>query len=164
LSSPAGTPPAAQPGPCLGLDLGEARIGVALTDSARSVAVPRGVLARRGDQEADHEAVARLVAETGATLVVVGLPLSLDGGTGPAAVRIGAEVERLRVVLAVPVATIDERFSTVEASRRRREGDDAATARRGPRPGSRARARRTPVDAGAAAVILQAYVDGERSR
>jgi putative Holliday junction resolvase len=163
LSAPAGTPPA-QPGPCLGLDLGEARIGVALTDSARSVAVPRGVLARRGDEGADHEAVARLVAETGATLVVVGVPLSLDGGTGPAAARIGAEVERLRGVLGVPVATIDERFSTVEASRRRREGDGAATPRRGRRPGSRARARREPVDAGAAAVILQAYVDGERAR
>ena len=163
MSAPAGTPPA-QPGPCLGLDLGEARIGVALTDSARSVAVPRGVLARRGDEGADHEAVARLVAETGATLVVVGVPLSLDGGTGPAAARIGAEVERLRGVLGVPVATIDERFSTVEASRRRREGNGVATPRRGRRPGSRARARREPVDAGAAAVILQAYVDGERSR
>ena len=164
MSGPAGTPPAAQRGPCLGLDLGEARIGLALSDSGRSVAVPRGVLTRRGDESADHEAVARLVAETGATLVVVGVPLSLDGGTGPAAVRIGAEVERLRHVVGVPVVTIDERFSTVEASRRRREGDDAGRARRGLRPGARGRARRTPVDAGAAAVILQAYVDAERSR
>jgi putative Holliday junction resolvase len=159
-------PPASGgPGPCLGLDLGEARIGVAVTDSARTVAVPRSVLARSGDETADHAAIARLVADVGATLVVVGVPLGLDGGVGAAAAQAASEAARLRATLDVPVATVDERLSTVEAARRRREADPA---RRGPadrpRPRRPVGRRRPPVDAGAAAVILQAFIDRERRR
>ena len=163
-----GGAPGAEPGRCLGVDLGEARIGLAVTDSARTVAVPRGILARSGDEEADHEALAKLVGDLGAHLVVVGVPLSLDGTIGPAAGRVIAETARLSRVLPVPVETIDERFSTVEAGRRRREAGPAASgtgrlgARSGRRQRERAHADRAPVDAGAAAVILQAYLDRER--
>jgi len=158
------------PGPCLGVDLGAVRIGLAVTDSARTVAIPRGVLARRGDEGADHDAIAELARELGATVVVVGVPLSLDGGIGPAAGRVIAEAARLADALSVPVETIDERFSTVEASRRQKETD--ASGRRGGafrgrvarRRAFRGRGARPPVDAGAAAVILQAYIDRARSQ
>jgi len=159
---------AAGPGPCLGVDLGTGRIGVAVSDSARTVATPRGVVERSGEEEVDHAALAGLVAETGATLVVVGVPLSLDGRIGPAAGRVIAEIARLAGALAVPVVTIDERYSTVEASRRRREAGAAsdrrggARGRLGRRRPTRARPTRVSDDAGAAAVILQAYIDRER--
>jgi putative Holliday junction resolvase len=158
------------PGPCLGVDLGAVRIGLAVTDSARTVAIPRGVLARRGDEGADHDAIAELARELGATVVVVGVPLSLDGGIGPAAGRVIAEAARLAAALSVPVATIDERFSTVEANRRQQEADRSGrrggavrgrVARRRALPGRRVR---LPVDAGAAAVILQAYIDRARQQ
>jgi putative Holliday junction resolvase len=161
-----GTPPC-EPGPCLGVDLGEVRIGVAITDGARTLAVPRGVVARSGNEERDHEALARLVDEVGATLVVVGVPFSLDGRIGPAAARVITETARLAAALRVPVETIDERFSTVEAARRRSEADPVRTGRGGARGHRRrrgpSRAGRTPIDADAAAVILQTYIDRARA-
>jgi putative Holliday junction resolvase len=164
--SPEGERPA--PGPCLGVDLGTVRIGVAVTDSARTVATARGVIARCGEEQRDHQALARLVEELGATLVVIGVPLSLDGGIGPAAGRVIAETARLAAHLRVPVATVDERLSTVEATRRLREAEELP-ARRGS-PGARRAGRRPPaaggarlpVDATAAAVILQSYIDRAR--
>ena len=69
----------------LGLDLGERRIGVAVGDSDGRVATPLTVLERSGDRAADHRAVAALVAEWEAEIVVVGMPYSLDGTQGPAA-------------------------------------------------------------------------------
>jgi putative Holliday junction resolvase len=141
------------------------RIGVAVTDSSRTLAVPRGVISRCGDEHADHEGLAQLVDAVGATLVVVGVPYSLDGTIGPAAVRVLAETARLSLVLSVPVVTVDERFSTVEATRRRREAGErdhgGPRSRFGRRPaGARARA---PVDAAAATLILQSYLDRERA-
>lgn len=74
----------------LGLDLGSQRIGVALSDSDATLALPYDVVVRTGDRDRDHRRIADIVAETGAEVVVVGLPLSLDGerarwpaGTGP---------------------------------------------------------------------------------
>ena len=63
----------------IGLDLGTRRIGVALSDSAGTVATPHDVLMRSDDRAGDHVRIAELVAEVGAEVVVVGLPLSLDG-------------------------------------------------------------------------------------
>ncbi len=171
MSRPDPTGPASvEPGPCLGLDLGEVRIGVSVTDSARTVAIPRGVVTRSGHEAVDHEMVAQLVEEVGATLVVVGVPLSLDGRIGPAAGRVIAETARLADALRVPVETIDERFSTVEATRRRGEVDSGharrhrMSGRLGRRRSARGRSGPAAVDAGAAAVILQSYLDRERPR
>ena len=158
------------PGPCLGVDLGAVRIGLAVTDSACTVAIPRGVLARRGDEEADHDAIAELARELGATVVVVGVPLSLDGGIGPAAGRVIAEAARLADALSVPGR--DDRRAVLD---RRGEPPAKGDGRLGPpRRGVRGRVARrrafsgprgaSPVDAGAAAVILQAYIDRARSQ
>ena len=79
----------------LGLDLGSKRIGVALSTSDGSMATPYEVVARSGDRGRDHRAIAALAAECGAEVLVVGLPLSLDGSDGPAAVAARAEADEL---------------------------------------------------------------------
>jgi len=132
----------------LALDLGTARIGLAVSDESGTLASPLGFLTRSGDPESDHRAVAARVAETGATTVVVGLPLSLSGRAGPAAEAVMAEVATLRARLEVPVVTHDERLTTVTATRAMR------SAGRSPR-----RRQRGDVDAAAAAVLLQSWLD-----
>jgi putative Holliday junction resolvase len=139
-------------GRALGLDLGSQRIGVAVSDDGRRVASPLSVLARGGSHAEDHVAVAGIVAETGANVVVVGLPLSLNGREGPAATAVKAEVGELRMVLDVPVECSDERFSTVVAHQ-------ALAAGGGRRPA----ARRSVVDKVAAAAILQTWLDRQRA-
>lgn len=136
----------------LGLDLGSQRIGVALSDSDGSMALPYDVVHRSGDRDRDHRRIAELVAETEAEIVVVGLPLSLDGSVGPMAKRYRAEARRLRATLHVPVETYDERLTTVTAERALRETDLSG------------RARRKVVDQVAAAVMLQSWLDGRAAR
>ncbi|NLV54880.1 MAG: Holliday junction resolvase RuvX [Acidimicrobiales bacterium] len=136
----------------LGIDLGAKRIGVALSNSEGTVALPYEVVERTGDRERDHRRLAELVEETEAEVVVVGLPYSLDGRVGPAARRAVAEVRALERVLPVPVHTHDERMSTVSAHRSLAEAQMDS------------RARRKVVDKVAAAVILQAWLDGRRAR
>ncbi|MGI8758609.1 MAG: Holliday junction resolvase RuvX [Acidimicrobiales bacterium] len=131
----------------VGIDLGSRRIGVAVSDPAGILASPRLVLDRGADHAADHRRIAAVVAGAGAERVVVGLPLSLDGGTGPAARLVLDEVEELRAALPVPVECHDERFSTVSADR------SLKAAR------MKAPARRQVVDKVAAAVVLQSWLD-----
>ena len=138
-------------GRALGLDLGSRRIGVAVSDSDRTVATPIEVLARSRDLVRDRARIAELVREWEVTTVVVGLPLSLSGHVGPAAKAALAEVEALRATLGVPVETYDERLSTVTAERSLMEQS------------LRAPARRRVVDKVAAAVMLQAWLDRARS-
>jgi putative Holliday junction resolvase len=136
----------------LGIDLGARRIGVAISDAAQRMASGLTVVARSGDLGADHRALAALAGDEEAVAAVVGLPRSLDGSYGPAAQGVRQEVEQLRAVLDVPVEVIDERFTTVTATRAIRAG--------GARPG---RARRL-VDQEAAAVILQSWLDRRQAR
>lgn len=139
----------------LGVDLGTRRIGVAVSDSGGRLALPRAVLERSGEPSRDHAALAALAEEVGAEVVVVGLPLRLDGGVGPAARAAQAEVAALGGVLArlgVAVETLDERLTTVTATRAL-----AGAGRSG-------RARRRVVDQSAAAVLLQSWLDRQRPR
>lgn len=131
----------------LGVDLGSKRIGLAISDSAGRVATPYEVLARSGDEGRDHARIAAVAEEIEATTVVVGLPLSLDGGLGPAARSALEEAERLAKVVGAPVVTFDERLTTVTAER-----DLMAQRMRG-------QARRRVVDKVAAAVLLQSWLD-----
>ena len=133
----------------LGLDLGSKRIGVAL--SAGTLATPFEVVHRTGDRQRDHRAIAALVDEAEAEVVVVGLPLSMDGTVGPAAARALAEIEELAAALDVPVETWDERLSPVTAERALRAQD-----LKGP-------ARRKVIDKVAASVILQAWLDANHT-
>jgi putative Holliday junction resolvase len=136
----------------LGIDLGSRRIGVALSDSDGRVATPYEVVERSSTRARDHARIAALVSETGAEVVVVGMPFALDGSIGPAAAGALEEVDELRRALAVPVATHDERLTTVTAER------DLRTMR------VKGRARRRVVDKVAATVLLQSWLDGRAAR
>lgn len=138
----------------IGVDLGARRIGLALSDPLGVLAGPLTVLERTGDRAADHAAILREAAENDATVIVVGLPLSLSTGRpGPAARATLDEVAELRdrgAAARPPVAveTHDERLTTVTAQRSLATG------------GVRAKDRRGKVDKVAAAVMLQSWLDG----
>jgi putative holliday junction resolvase len=136
----------------LGLDLGSKRVGVAISDSGGAVATPIDTIHRSRDPQADRRRIAELVAEWEAEIVVVGLPLSLDGSIGPAAQGAMDEAEALGDTLSVPVVLQDERLTTVTAHDRLRE-----QGLKGPR-------RTAVVDQTAAAVLLQAWLDARRNQ
>jgi putative Holliday junction resolvase len=135
-------------GRVLGVDLGSRRVGVAVSDSDQRVATVLTTLTRGDDPGVHRRALARLVAEYEAAGVVVGLPRSLSGRIGPAAESALAEVAALRGELPVAVETVDERLSTVAAA----AGLRAA--------GRDSRASRQIIDAAAATVALQTWLDG----
>ncbi len=151
----------------LGVDFGTRRIGVARSDHARLVAAPMCVLERGASHAVDHARLAELVADYGANLVVVGLPVALSGDLELAAQAVLAEVAELAEVLPVPVELADERLSTAEVLARRREAlRERDAARRGGRGGRgggdrsrRSSTRRPVVDDLAAAVVLQGWLD-----
>lgn len=130
----------------LALDVGERRIGVALSDPTQTLARSLVVLKRKDDGQV-LKRVAALVQEEAVERVVVGYPLSLRGDVGPQAQRVGRFAQALAQTVEVPVELWDERYSTVEAERILRER------------GMSGRQRRRRVDATAAAVILQDYLD-----
>ena len=132
----------------LALDLGSKRIGVAVSDDAGTVATPIATLERTRDRARLHREVADLVAEWEAELLLIGLPIALDGSMGPAAQGVLAERDELAAVVGVPVEVHDERLTTRLADRALRERGDLD-----------ARARRRLVDQTAAAVILQDWLD-----
>ncbi|WP_419850385.1 Holliday junction resolvase RuvX [Candidatus Poriferisocius sp.] len=138
-------------GRALGIDLGERRIGVAVSDSEGRVATPLTVIKRSGSRNRDHQKIAELVDEYEAGAVVVGLPLSLDGGIGPAALGAQHEAQQLEAALGVPVLTHDERLTTVIAEQALAES------------GLSGKARRRRVDMVAASVILQGWLDSTNS-
>jgi len=130
----------------LGLDVGERRLGVALSDPGKRLAFPLTVIRRTGGEE-DIEALKRLVREHEVDEVVIGLPFSLDGNLGPQARRVMEFVEELTRALSLPVVLWDERLSTVEADRRLREAGVKDKEAR---------------DALAAVIVLQSYLDGRK--
>jgi len=134
----------------LGIDLGSRRIGVAVSDGLGLTAQPRATLERHGGMR-DMESIAKAVKDAGADRIVVGLPLDPEGNEGPAALRARAFAEKLRATLHLPVEMCDESFSTVEA-------EDVLIAANL----SRAR-RKQVVDKLAAAIILQRWLDAQRS-
>jgi putative Holliday junction resolvase len=132
----------------LGIDPGDARIGVASSDPSGILATPVETVARG---EGDLDRIAAIVVELGAVRLYVGLPRSMSGGEGPAAGKVRAFARELsRRVRPVPVLLCDERLSTVTA-----EGQLRAQGRKGKR-------RRAVVDQAAAVVILQGALERER--
>ena len=134
----------------LGIDPGDARIGVARSDPSGMLATPVETV-RRG--EGDLARIAAILAEENAVEVVVGLPRSLSGGEGPAAAKVRAFAGTLaRRVAPVPVRLCDERLTTVTAEGKLRDR------------GRKGAQRRAVVDQAAAVVILQQALDTERAR
>jgi putative Holliday junction resolvase len=134
----------------LALDIGEVRIGVAVSDSLEFGANPVTTVRRTGSLKRDIEAIAAVAVEREAEAVVAGLPLSLDGDIGPQARRIQGFVEALRKIMAIPIVYWDESLTSVEANERMIAMDI-----------SRAR-RREMIDQIAAVILLESYLDHRR--
>jgi putative Holliday junction resolvase len=138
----------------LSLDLGEQRIGVAISDSIGMLARPLNTF-KRTSREADFNHIAKLVEEHNIAAIIMGLPLNMDGTEGPQAAWVRDYSAALATALqdrgaatAIPVQLWDERLSTEEAEEIMRA--------QGKRPD------KTRIDAVAAAVILQSYLDAQR--
>lgn len=157
----------------LALDVGEVRIGVAVSDYSGSMAFPYTILHVSRDEAQTLAAIQRLIEETEAEGLVVGLPISLDGQIHAQGQRIQAFVERLKPAISQPVMFWDERLSTVEAERLlfeshsgpqgkpgrgERKAGGAGSSHRGPGKGKR-RKKQPELDDKAAAIILKEYLD-----
>ncbi len=137
-------------GRVLAVDVGTRRLGVAVSDPTGTVASPLTTLLRRTPAE-DAKALAALAGEQAATTVVVGLPVTLAGREGPAAMAVRAWLGELAALLPeLDLQLADERLSTVAAERALVGG------------GMRRRARREVVDQVAASVFLQTWLDARR--
>ena len=133
----------------LGLDVGDRRIGVAMSDPLGLTAQRLTVVERRS-LAADVQAIGALIAQHGVGLLVVGLPLTLRGASGPQAKKVEAFILALQRRHPVPVEWIDERLSTVEGQRMLR---DTGTSRR---------RRGEMIDQVAAQLILQQFLERQR--
>jgi len=132
----------------LALDIGDKRIGVAVSDESQLLARPLTTVARASKRQ-DFERIARLAAEHNATRVIVGLPRTLRGEEGPQAKRVRRYADALSAAVGLPIAFQDERYSSVEAEERL--------------AASRKRRSREAIDAAAAAIILQDYLNQRTS-
>lgn len=134
----------------LALDLGERHLGLALSDATGRLARPFRTL-RRASRAEDFARLRALIVEQQVEAVVVGLPLNLDGSDSPQTAWVRDYSAALAAALPVPVELWDERLTSVEAAGRLREGGR----RRALRPGE--------LDAAAAAIILQSYLDARQA-
>lgn len=135
----------------MGLDIGEKRIGVALSDPLRVVASALTVVERKAEEAAIRHLI-DLARENDVERIVIGLPRSLDGSLGKQAQSIQHFVELLKKYTQLPIETWDERLSTVAAERIMIEA------------GAKRDKRKKHRDSLAAAFILQGYLDRERNR
>jgi putative Holliday junction resolvase len=132
----------------LALDYGSKRLGVALSDPTGTLAKPLPFLSTKGDVKLARE-VAALAAKEEVGLILLGLPRHMNGSLGESAAPVQAFAAALGQATKIPLKLVDERLSTVQASRQLREA------------GRDARAQRTRIDSEAAAVLLQAYLDAQ---
>ena len=139
----------------LGLDVGNRRVGVAFGDSELRLATPVDVIARESIVR-DARIIGQFVHEYDAVRLVVGLPRNMDGTRGPQAEAVTGYAERIAGALNLPVVFWDERLTTVEATRRTQE---AGAPRQPTGRARRTKKSRGGLDAIAAAVILQDYMD-----
>ena len=135
----------------LGLDIGDRRVGVAYGDSELRLATPVDVFARTTIDE-DIKTIGKFAHEYDAAQLIVGLPRNMDGTTGAQAEAVTHYAGKIARALNLPVIFWDERLTTVEATRRTQE------------TGGRGKKARRGLDAIAAAVILQDYLDGQGQR
>jgi putative Holliday junction resolvase len=133
----------------LALDHGTVRIGVAVSDELKMIASPLEYI----PAEPFANFLARLkeiLREKEVEVIVIGMPRNMDGSYGPAALKVREFVAVLREALTVPIHTLDERLTTVQAQRYLIQGQ------------VRRRQRKEKVDQTAAAILLQSYLDRQQ--
>lgn len=136
----------------LGVDPGTKRIGLAVSDLSGTIASPLTVLQRSRSRRHDLTEIARIARDEGADVIVVGLPLNMDGSMSKAAKTATREAERLATLVEVPVEMHDERLTTVSADRSMLDA------------GLDSKQRRQVVDKVAAAIMLQSWLDARAIR
>ncbi|MEK7354447.1 MAG: Holliday junction resolvase RuvX [Chloroflexota bacterium] len=134
----------------MGLDIGDRRIGVALSDTLGILATPFTIIERR-DEKQDISVIIEIIDQNQVGMIIAGLPLVIDGGIGQQAAKVKAFVEILARRTQVPIEFRDESLTTVEARR------IMLTSR------SKKNRQRSRDDDVAAAVLLQAYLEERRS-
>ena len=132
----------------LAIDYGSTRIGLALSDPTGTLARPLPFVPAKADAQLARE-IAALAQKEEAHLILLGLPRHMDGSIGEAAAKVQAFATALGQATAIPVKLIDERLSTVQASRQLQEA------------GRNARQQRGKIDSEAACVLLQGYLDSQ---
>lgn len=130
----------------LALDVGDKRIGVASSDTLGILASPLTTIERKSNNKA-IDAILEIADEQEAGEIVVGLPISLSGEYSDQTRSVAAFIRKLEEHSPVPVKSVDERYSTVEAERLLSQSKPTRSRSRG------------EIDAAAAAVILQSYLD-----
>lgn len=130
----------------LGLDIGDKRVGVACGDAEVRIATPLAVIVR-GSIEQDARTLAEIAREYDAAQLIVGLPRNMNGTHGAQADAVIAYAQNIARALQLPVIFWDERLTTIEATQRAHE------------TGARGKKSRRHLDAIAAAVILQDFLD-----
>ncbi len=138
-------------GRIVGLDVGDVRIGVSVSDPMGIIASPHSVIETRSPAE-DAGAICTIVREQEAVRIVAGIPLDREGNIGPQAEKVMAFLDTLRGVTDVEIVTQDERYSTAAAERMLIGA------------GTRRKKRKQVIDKIAASHILQAYLDREAHR
>ncbi len=131
----------------LGIDWGERRIGLAVSDPEGVIATPAGVLVSVGRKK-DLEAIRQVVAERAVTEIVVGLPVHMNGSRGEAAKAAQKFAAQLSSALGLPVETLDERWTTAEADRALSEAGRSGRKRR-----------KQSIDSMAATILLRTYLE-----
>ena len=154
----------------LALDVGEARIGIAISDATGYLASPYTTLYVTRDESQTWKAIQHLIEETEVEGLVVGLPISLDGEIHSQGKRVLSFAKRLKEYITLPITFWDERLSTVEAERLLVERGEAEQRKHYKTTGgkkhnqTKRRRKKQEVDALAAAVILQEYLDTQMSK
>jgi putative Holliday junction resolvase len=140
----------AQPGRVLALDVGERRIGVAVSDISRVLASPYTTL-HATPVAVFFKKIQHIIASEEIVHVVVGLPISLSGHEGPQALRIRQFIDTLAQHVSLPITTCDERYTSAAAERLMIEA------------GLRPEQRKARIDEVAASIILQDWLDTQRN-
>jgi len=141
------TPDARRPETIVAFDFGLRRIGVAVGQEVTGSASPLGVIANTGSG-VDHEAIGALLADWRPSRLVVGMPMHADGSAGSMTDRVEAFIDELGRH-GLPVSTVDERYTSVEAERVLKDAR---------RAGTRRRISKAAVDAGAAVLIAERFL------
>lgn len=131
----------------LGIDHGEARIGLALSDDLGMLAHPLETIDGRAKPAAIHRQIAALVDDKKIDRIIIGLPRNMNGTYGPAAEKVREFAEKLKTTLSVPIQLWDERMTTQQAQRSLHEA------------GRNVKNSRKVIDQVAAVIILQSYLD-----
>ena len=135
----------------LGIDIGSKKIGIAISNQEMTLATPLTVVHRSSQKSGDHKTIMSIAHEWEVELLVVGIPLSLDGSLGIAAENVLQEIEHLERNTGIPVDTFDERFTTISAKQVLHD------------QGVSEKEQKNIIDQVAASIILQAWLDHKMS-